>query len=386
MSLLEAIASPKAVSISAKSNSPTTKKLGVLAKSLSVRVKTFCSQAQRFKTVGALPALIIALSTVGGGTAQAADKVILRINFTPWGMHAQYYGGKVQGIYASEGIELEIRPPSSGQQSEIFIATGREQLGISNADSFVKAKGSGLPIIAVMADQPDNPFSVISPKKAGITTPDKMKGMKLAWFPSNVIGLVEPVLLKGGLTRKDIEFVNVARGAEIQLLAAGQVDGLFGYSYGQALTLEDKGFPVNVMPVRDYGVQFYGTVLYTNDALLKSNPDLVNRFVRATMKSLIWTHDNIEQAMKEIVAVSPDRDLKLESRKLKMIYDLYNSPDYAERFGLMNDAKWQSSVDILASGGDLPKKPVIKDMYTNAFVLSLDEAKTLATLVRTPAK
>ena len=326
------------------------------------------------------------MTALYGNTAQANDKVVLRINFTPWGMHAQYFGGRAQGFYAEEGIDLEIRPPAAGQQNEVFIATGREQFGVTNADAFVKAKGSGLPIVAVMADQPDNPFSVITSQKAGITTPEKMKGMKLAWFQANVMGLIEPVLAKGGLTRKDIDFVMVARGAEVQMLAAGQVDGLFGYSFGQALTLEEKGFPVNVMPVRDYGVQFYGTVIYTNEALLKSNPDLVRRFVRATIKSLIWTHDNIEQAVKEIVAVSPDRDLKLESRKLKMIYALYNSPDYAQRFGLMNDAKWQSSIDILANGGDLPKKPTAQSMYTNAILNSIDESKTLSDLIKQPAK
>ena len=31
--------------------------------------------------------------------AQALDKVVLRINFTPWGMHAQYFGGRAQGFY-----------------------------------------------------------------------------------------------------------------------------------------------------------------------------------------------------------------------------------------------------------------------------------------------
>lgn len=48
----------------------------------------------------------------------------------------------------------------------------------------------------------------------------------------------------------------------------------------------------------------------------------------------------------------------------------------------MNDAKWQSSIDILAESGDLPKKPRPQEMYTNSFVESLDEAKTLSTLVR----
>ena len=133
------------------------------------------------------------------------------------------------------------------------------------------------------------------------------------------------------------------------------------------------------MPLKDYGVSFYGTVIYTSEQLLKSNPDLVKRFVRATMKSLIWTASNKEAAVAEVVKVSPDRDLKLETKKLEIIYGLYNTPDYAQRFGLMNDAKWQSSIDILAAeSSDLAKKPTPKEMYTNAIVESLDEAKTLA--------
>jgi len=55
----------------------------------------------------------------------------MRINFTPWAMHAQYYGGVAQGIYKAEGIDLEIRPPSAGQQNEVFIGTGREQFGVA---------------------------------------------------------------------------------------------------------------------------------------------------------------------------------------------------------------------------------------------------------------
>ena len=66
----------------------------------------------------------------------------MRINFTPWAMHAQYYGGVAQGIYKAEGIDLEIRPPSAGQQNEVFIATGREQFGVANADGFIARAGA----------------------------------------------------------------------------------------------------------------------------------------------------------------------------------------------------------------------------------------------------
>ena len=333
--------------------------------------------------IAVLAALALgSLTCLPAGVALAADKVIMRINFTPWGMHAQYFGGKAQGIYQAEGIDLEIRPPSAGQQNEIFIGTGREQFGVANADSFIKARASGVPVVAIMADQPDTPFSVITLTKSNIAKPADLKGKKLSWFQTNVKGMIDPLLAKGGLKRDDIEFVNVARGAEVQMLAAGQVDAAFGYHYGQALTLDMRGFPTSVMKLSDYDVQFYGSVIYTSEQLLKSNPDLVKRFVRATLKSLIWTAANKQAAVAEIVKVSPDRDLKLETKKLEIIYELYNSPDFAQRFGLMNEKKWQSSIEILASSGDLTKKPAPKEMFTNTMVESLDEAKSLAGIVR----
>jgi hypothetical protein len=52
----------------------------------------------------------------------------------------------------------------------------------------------------------------------------------------------------------------------------------------------------------------------------------------------------------------------------------------------MTDAKWQSSIDILASGGDLPKKPTAQSMYTNAIINSIDESKTLAEVIKQAAK
>jgi NitT/TauT family transport system substrate-binding protein len=329
-----------------------------------------------------------ALSLVAGfaSGASAADKVIMRLNFTPWAMHAQYYAGIAQGFYAQEGIDLEIRPPSGGQQSEVFIGTGREQFGIGNADSFIKARASGLPVLAIMADEPDNPYSIITLKKDGYTDPKELKGKKLSWFQANVKGLLDPMLAYAKLTRDDIEYVNVARGAEVQMLAAGQVNAMFGYSFGQGLTLEERGFPTKIFALKDYGLKFYGTVLYTNEQLLKSNPDLVKRYVRATLKSLAWTRDNMEKAVAEVIKISPDRDLKLETKKLTIIYDLYKTPDYVARFGLMNDAKWQSSIDILAGSGDLPNKPTASEMYSNAVIESLDEAKTLSEALKVLSK
>src|SRR5947199_9857878 len=97
------------------------------------------------KTAIAVAALMLA------GAAHAEDKVIMRINFTPWAMHAQYYGGLAQGIYKAARIDLEIRPPSAGQQDEVLIGTGREPFGVGSAEGFIRSRAGGALVVAVMS-------------------------------------------------------------------------------------------------------------------------------------------------------------------------------------------------------------------------------------------
>ncbi|MEP9378751.1 ABC transporter substrate-binding protein [Aquabacter sp. CN5-332] len=328
-------------------------------------------------------ALTGVFAAAGPGQAQQQkplDKVILRINFTPWGMHAPYFYGLAKGIYREEGIDLEIRPPSTGQQNEGFIASGREQFGVTNADAFTRAKGSGLPIVAIMAEQPDTPFAVASLKADNITQPSQLKGKKISWFHQNVKSLLLPLLKAGGLKVDDVEYVVIAPGTETQLLAARQTDVMWAQIHGQPLTMEMRGFPMNVMALKDYGVKFYGVLIYTNENLVKTNPDLVQRFVKATTRSIMAAMDNPDAAVAEVIKVSPDRDQKLETTKLKIIQNqFYKSPDFAERFGKMNDDRWQSTIDYLKEGGDLGQALKPSDMYTNKFV---DGAKDTADLAQ----
>src|SRR5215204_6919876 len=60
------------------------------------------------RTIAAISAALIwtALSVV---SASAADKVVLMLNWYVYGEHAPFYYGKAKGIFAAEGIDLEIQ-------------------------------------------------------------------------------------------------------------------------------------------------------------------------------------------------------------------------------------------------------------------------------------
>lgn len=336
----------------------------------------------RSSFTAACMAVVLGSTNLAVSEARADDDVVMRLNFTPWGMHAQYFAGQAQGFYKNAGINIDIRPPSAGQLNEAIIGTGREHFGITNVDSFTKARANGIPVRAIMMDQPDMPFSVITLKSSGIDRPEAIKGKKIGLFPSTGPGMIQPFLTAGGLTRDDITLVNVSRGSENQLLAAGEIDAVIGFSYGQALTLEDRGIPVNIMPLKDYGVTTYGTVIYTNEMLIKENPDLVQRFLDATVEALDWTADHKREAMAEVIKVSPDRDLDLETRKIEIIYGYYDSEDYADRFGLMTTEKWASTIDFYLEAGEFDTRPDENGIFTNEFITKAPGAVALAEKIR----
>ena len=60
----------------------------------------------RFLTAFSAALIWTALAVV---PAAAADKVVLMLNWYVYGEHAPFYYGKAKGIYAAEGIDLEIQ-------------------------------------------------------------------------------------------------------------------------------------------------------------------------------------------------------------------------------------------------------------------------------------
>ena len=61
---------------------------------------------KKWMAAAALAASVAALSAA---PAAAADKVVLMLNWYVYGEHAPFYYGKAKGIYATEGIDLEIQ-------------------------------------------------------------------------------------------------------------------------------------------------------------------------------------------------------------------------------------------------------------------------------------
>jgi NitT/TauT family transport system substrate-binding protein len=80
--------------------------------------------------------------------ASAADKVVLMLNWYVYGEHAPFYYGKAKGIYAAEGIDLEIQEGRGSAATTQAVAAKTANFGYVDVPTMMRAAVKGAPITA----------------------------------------------------------------------------------------------------------------------------------------------------------------------------------------------------------------------------------------------
>src|SRR5437588_1829225 len=75
--------------------------------------------------------------------ASAADKVVLMLNWYVYGEHAPFYYGKAKGIYAAEGIDLEIQEGRGSAATTQAVAAKTANFGYVDVPTMMRAAVKG---------------------------------------------------------------------------------------------------------------------------------------------------------------------------------------------------------------------------------------------------
>lgn len=112
-----------------------------------------------------------------------------------------------------------------------------------------------------------------------------------------------------------------------------------------------------------------GLTIVTNDDLLASNPDLVRRFVKATVRSFEAAMNDPDASIKAGKSVKPDLDAGLSMAQLKVGFGLMKSEATK---GLATGAfalkDWEDTVDLMTKYQDLKTDKKAPDFFTNDFL------------------
>ena len=124
-----------------------------------------------------------ALSAQSGAALTAQEKINLVLNWVPGADHSPIFWARKQGWYKDAGIELNIEPGTGSGASAKRVGMGRDQVGISDLPTVLRAIGKGADIIAVMNIYANSPYGIYWKKSSGIHSYKDLKGHTIGTPP-----------------------------------------------------------------------------------------------------------------------------------------------------------------------------------------------------------
>jgi NitT/TauT family transport system substrate-binding protein len=308
------------------------------------------------------------------GPALAADKVTLMINWYVYGEHAPFYYGKAKGYYAAEGIDLEIQEGRGSGTVTQVVAARSIPFGYVDVPTMMRAVIKGAPVISTGVLLQTSPMSVMGFTDKNIRKPDDIKGKTVATTPGDSMSQIWPLFLKKtGLKESDFKVVSGDATTKLNAVINNQADLLLGYVMDQSMKIKDAtGKDVTPIKFSDYGVNLVSSGIIANTEYVKENPDLVRRFMRASIKSVEEAVKDPKAAAQSILDANPKGGkLPTLTEGFELTIPLYKDPTGQSKQPFrVADANMKDSVDLMVEYGGLDPtaKDKLKIFYTNDYL------------------
>jgi NitT/TauT family transport system substrate-binding protein len=324
-----------------------------------------------------IAAAVLATVTLASN-AHASDDVRVRLNWMYYGSHAGFAYGKDKGLFKDAGINLDIRSGNGSSSAHRLVANGDSTFSYGSCGSLIKLISEGAPLVSVAVIDAMGTEAVLVRPDSGVKDVKDLKGKALLTTANAGVNTFFPIVLKnGGLAEDDVKLTNVPDGALVSsyLQGAGGTVGMLGGLDDKPAEIKANGGPAPVaFPYSQYGVNQVGYCIAAKKDLVAQNPDLVKRFVQATLKSYKETEKDPQAAvnsMADIVGGTMNEDAsKAQALEvLKVTLGILYSPANKDKvLGLHVASDWADMVSLMKKFNGLDPNADPTSFYTNEFI------------------
>lgn len=315
-----------------------------------------------------LSAVLFTLLIAGVAHAQPV-KLTFQSNWRAQAEHGGYYQAVATGIYARHGLDVTVRPGGPQVNNPQLLAAGAIDFSMGS-DSFngLNFVRNNIPLVVVASIFQKDPRVLIAHPGQGNDSLAALKG--------------KPILIASASRNNYWQFLRARFGYTDDQIRA--------YTFNMAPFLADKstiqqGFltsepfraqKAGVKPVvhllADNGYVSYATTLETRQQLVRERPDVVQRFVNATLEGwYAYLYGDRTAANALIKKDNPEmEDDQLAYSHAKMLeHGIVDSGDALKLgIGAMTDARWKEFADQMVKAGVYPADLDVTRAYTLQFV------------------
>lgn len=228
-----------------------------------------------------LSLLICGWFAVSSATALALDSVTLALNWKAQPELGGFYQALADGTYREQGLDVTIKPGGPLIHNRPLLAAGRVDffIGTNLLQPFDAVK-QGVPTKVVAAIFQKDPQCLIAHPGEGYDRWEDLKRAPLLMSNSGRYSFFLWMKAEHGFQRRNLRPYNHS----LAPLLANKKWIQQGYATAEPMRFQEAtGQLPEVFLLADNGWQSYSTVLETRNKLIEENPELVQRFVNASL-------------------------------------------------------------------------------------------------------
>ncbi len=302
--------------------------------------------------------------------AQTLDKVSFGTNWVAEAEHGGHYQALVDGTYRRYGLDVTIVPGGPQVNNRILLPVGKLDFFMSaNTLQSLDAVEQNIPTLAVAAMFQKDPQVLMAHPDQGIEKFEDLKRLTLFISKEGLASYFQWLKADFGFSETQVKPYT----SNPQPFLADKRSAMQGYVTSEPFAIEkEAGFKPKVFLIADQGFNSYSTLIETRRDLVEKRPEVVQRFVDASIigwANYLYGDNRAANALiKRNNPEMTDELLAYSIAKMKE-YGIVDSGDTATLgIGAMTDARMKDFYDKMVRAGVVKPSVALPKAYTLQFV------------------
>jgi NitT/TauT family transport system substrate-binding protein len=304
------------------------------------------------------------------GPASEPAKVRLRLDWVAQGYQAPFYAALGRGYYRQEGLTVTILDGRGTSTTIKTVANGSDTFGFGQLSEVAFGIAQrGIPLKAVAGVFQQMPDAIFVRDGAGIDSPADLEGREVISSAGDSTRTFFPALAEAnGFDADEVRLLNVSSESKTRAFVSGRGDAMLNFA-SEEFALRKADVDTTTLRYADHGVNVMSQGLFTRSAYVREHPDVVARFVRASMRGLEYARANPRAASEYVVQYRPDAETVEQA-----LYELESSLPLMQTkhtrghpAGYMAPEDWSQTVALLKRYQSM-HEVAAGEIFTNEFV------------------
>jgi len=323
----------------------------------------------RALTMGLL-ALTLFMALPPSRAQTTLDKVSFGTNWVPEAEHGGFFQAVADGTYQRYGLDVTIVPGGPNANNRMLLISGKLDFFMAaNTLMSFDAVANNVPVVTVAAIFQKDPQVFLTHPESKVTKLEQLKPLTLFVSKEGITSYFQWLKSEYGFSEAKVKPYTF----NPQAFIATPQSAMQGYVTSEPFAVEKAAkFKPGIFLLADYGFNAYSTLIETRRDLIDKKPDLVQRFVDASI--IGWYNyiygDNApgNALIKKLNPEMTDDLLAFSVAKMKE-YGIVDSGDtLRDGIGAMNDERATSFFDKMVRAGVVRPDIEFRKAYTLRFV------------------